>query len=93
MANIKSSKKDIITSEKARQRNVSCRTAVKTARRKVLDALAANDLEAARTLLQAAESLIAKAGKRGVFKKKSASRKVSRLSHRLVEAVKGAPRA
>ncbi|MDQ5890975.1 MAG: small subunit ribosomal protein [Candidatus Dependentiae bacterium] len=87
MANIKSSKKDIVKSEIARQRNVACRTAVKTARRKVLDAIAAKDFAAAKTLLQAAESLIARAGKKGVLKKQTASRKVSRLTKTLSEAV------
>jgi small subunit ribosomal protein S20 len=90
MANIKSSKKDIITSELARQRNVACRTAVKTAKRKVLDALAINDLEAARKFFRDAESLIARAGKKGVFKKEAASRKVSRLSQKIVDASKPA---
>ena len=90
MANIKSSKKDMITSEKARQRNVACRTAVKTARRKVLDALAANDVIAAQTLFRQAESMIARAGKKGVIKKEAASRKVSRLAQRVAEAAKGA---
>lgn len=89
MANIKSSKKDVITSEKARQRNVACRTAVKTARRKVLDALAANDVEAAQAAFRQAESMIARAGKKGVLKKETASRKVSRLAQRVAEAAKG----
>ncbi len=85
MANIKSSKKDIITSEIARQRNVACRTAVKTARRKVLDALAANDLEAAKALFNAAESMIARASKKGVLKKETASRKISRLARHVAK--------
>jgi len=86
MANIKSSKKDMITSEKARQRNVACRSAVKTAKRKVLDALAINDIEAAQKLFRDAESMIARAGKKGVLKKEAASRKISRLAQRVVGA-------
>lgn len=90
MANIKSSKKDVIRSEKSRQRNVACRSAVKTARRKVLDAIAANDLTAARELFKAAESEMACAGKKGVMKKQTVSRKVSRLAHALAKAARAA---
>ncbi len=86
MANIKSSKKDIITSEKARQRNVACRTAVKTARRKVLDAIAANDIEKAKVLFSDAESMIASASKKGIIKKETASRKISRLAQHVKAA-------
>ena len=88
MANIKSSKKDIITSEIARQLNVACRTAVKTARRKVLDALAANDVEKAKALFNDAESLIARASKKGIIKKETASRKISRLAKHVKDAAK-----
>jgi len=90
MANIKSSKKDILRSENARQRNVACRTAVKTARRKVLDALAAQDLEQAQRLFKAAESMIARASKKGVIKKETASRKISRLAQHLKAVAKPA---
>jgi small subunit ribosomal protein S20 len=88
MANIKSSKKDVIRSEKARQRNVACRSAVKTARRKVVDAIAAGKLEEAKELFRAAESAMAKASKKGVFKKETASRRVSRLANMLAKASK-----
>jgi len=88
MANIKSSKKDILRSEKARQRNVACKSAVKTARRKVLDALAAGDVETARKLFGAAESLIAQAARKGVIKKATMGRKISRLAQRVKGAVK-----
>lgn len=87
MANIKSSKKDVVRSEAARQRNVACRSAVKTARRKFLDAIEAKDFTAAQSLLKAAESLIARAGKKGVIKKRTMSRKVSRLTQSLARAV------
>lgn len=86
MANIKAKKKSIITSEIARQRNVSYRSAVKTARRKVLDAVAANDLDNAKQLLIKAESVIAKAGQKGVFKKETVSRRVSRLAAHVKKA-------
>jgi len=87
MANIKSSKKDVVKSEQSRQRNVACRSEVKTARRKFLDAVAAKDFAAAKSLLVDAESLIARAGKKGVIKKRTMSRKVSRLAQTLARAV------
>lgn len=90
MANIKSKKKRIITNEKSRQRNVSFRTAIKTARRKVLDAIESNDLAAAKELFVKAESVIAKAGQKGVFKKETASRRVSRLAQRVAKAQQSA---
>lgn len=86
MANIKSKKKTVMTSEIARQRNVSYRSAVKTARRKVIDAVAANDLDAAKMLLVKAESAIARAGQKGVFKKETVSRRVSRLAAHVKKA-------
>lgn len=89
MANIKSSQKDIIRSEKSRQRNVACRSAVKTARRKVLDAIVSNDLTQAQALFRAAEAMIARASKKGVIKKETASRKISRLAQSLAKAVRG----
>lgn len=89
MANIRSSQKDIVRSEKSRQRNVACRTAVKTARRKVLDAIVANDLSQAQVLFRDAEAMIARAGRKGVLKKETASRKISRLAQCLAKAVRG----
>jgi small subunit ribosomal protein S20 len=86
MANIKAKKKTIITSEIARQRNVSYRSAVKTARRKVLDAVEANDLDSAKQLLVKAESTIAKAGQKGIFKKETVARRVSRLAAHVKKA-------
>lgn len=84
MANIKSAEKRVLTSQKAHDRNVAQRSAVKTARRKVLDAVARKDFEAARTLLREAESIIAKACQKGVIKKNAAARRVSRLTHFVV---------
>lgn len=83
MANIKSAKKRNITNEKARLKNISYRSEIKTYTKKVLEALAANDFEGARTSLSKAESLIAKSVHKGIMKKNTASRKISRLAHRV----------
>ena len=67
MANIKSKKKRILTNQKSHDRNVSYRSAVKTARRKVIDAIEANDLTVAKELFSKAESVIAKSGPKRCF--------------------------
>lgn len=54
--------------------------------RKVEEAIASGDKEAARSALQAAQPLIMKAAQRGIVHRNTAARKVSRLSHR-VEAL------
>ena len=58
MAQIKSQMKRIITNEKARQRNVSIRSEVRTASKKVRVAVEAKDLAAAEQALKVAVKLI-----------------------------------
>ena len=70
MANIKSAKKRILVNKKKAERNQIIKSAVKTEIKKV---------RAAKALL-AATSAIDKAESKGVFKKNTASRKVSRLA-------------
>ena len=89
MANIKSAKKRVITNEKRRQRNVARRTDIKTATRSVVDALEANNAQEAKDLLRVAEAKIARAGGKGVFKKNTVSRKISRLAKKVARALKG----
>ena len=80
MANIKSQKKRNITNEKAHQRNKACKSELKTAVRRVREAVAAgNGVEAYATAL-AASRLLDKAASKGVYHKNTASRKVSRLA-------------
>lgn len=90
MANIKSVKKDVVTSEKARVRNMGYRSAVKTAVRKVTDAIDAKNFDQAQELFVKAESVISKVGQKGIFKKNTASRKVSRLAATLRKAKEAA---
>ena len=93
MANIKSKKKRVLTNEKSRQRNIAVRSAVRTARRKVVDAVEANDLAAAKELFIKAESVIAKAGQKGVYKKETVARRVSRLAKYVATADKASAAA
>ena len=80
MANIKSAKKRILVNETKAARNKAIKSKVKTAVKKVDAAIAQNDAEAAKTALRAAIVEISKAGSKGVYHKKTVSRKISRLS-------------
>ena len=80
MANIKSAKKRILTSEKKAELNKSVKSGVKTSVKKVYSAIESNDKTAADAALKDAISDIEKAGSKGVYHKSNASRKVSRLS-------------
>ncbi len=80
MANIKSAKKRILVNETKAARNKAIKSKVKTAVKKVDAAIAAKDAEAAKTALRAAIVEITKAGSKGVYHKKTVSRKISRLS-------------
>jgi len=83
MANIKSAKKRILTSQKKAAANKSVKSSVKTAVKKVLAAVDNGDKTAAAEALKAAESTIDKAASKGVLHKNTASRKVARLSARI----------
>ena len=80
MANIKSAKKRILVNETKAARNKALKSKVKTAVKKVEAAVAAKDAETAKTALRAAIVEISKAGTKGVYHKKTVSRKISRLS-------------
>ena len=80
MANIKSAKKRILVERRNAERNKAIKSAVKTSVKKVDAAIATNDKDAAAAALLAATGEINKAASKGVFHKKTASRKISRLS-------------
>ena len=80
MANIKSAKKRILVNETKAAINKAIKSKVKTAVKKVEAAVAAKDAETAKTALRAAIVEISKAGTKGVYHKKTVSRKISRLS-------------
>ena len=85
-----------IASAKKRTRTTAKRTAINTARksrvrgyiRKVEDALASGDAAAAREALKAAEPEIMRGVSKGVIRKNTGARKVSRLAGRVVKLSK-----
>ena len=85
VANIKSQIKRIRTNEKARQRNVAVRSALKTAVRRVRTAAEAGDAAAAATALATASKALDKAASKGVIHKNQAANRKSRLMKRLAK--------
>ncbi len=86
MANIKSSKKDIVRSRQNRVRNSSWKSRIKTEVRKSRTAIAAHEAGAT-DLVKTASRLLDKAVTKGVIHKGQAARRKSRLAKRLVKAV------
>ena len=82
MANIKSQKKRNLTNEKARQRNISVRSKMKTVMKKALTAIESKDAEAIKTAVPEALSVIDRAASKGVIHSNSAARKKSQLQSR-----------
>jgi len=80
LANHKSALKRARQNEIKRERNKSIRTKVKNAVKQVRTTVAEENKESAQVELNLAKSTIAKAAKRGVIHKKTASRKISRLT-------------
>lgn len=80
MANIKSAKKRIVTSQKRAAKNKAVKSGVKTAVKKVLVAVEAKDAATAAAAFENAKSIIDKAASKGVLHKNTAARKVSRLA-------------
>ncbi len=80
MANIKSQLKRIKTNEKARQRNVAVRSALKTVVRRVRTAAEAGDAAAAAAALVTANKALDKAASKGVIHKNQAANRKSGLA-------------
>ena len=80
MANIKSAKKRIITSEKNRQKNVAQRSAMRTAVKKVVAAIAAGNKDAANEAFKNAQVLLDRAATKGLIHTNKAARHKSRLT-------------
>ena len=80
MANIKSAKKRIKVAAKKTLRNKMITSRVKTRVKKVVAAVAVSDNEAAKVALAPAVAAIDKAANKGVYHRKTASRKISRLT-------------
>jgi len=82
VANIKSQIKRIKTNEKARLRNKSVKSSVKTAIRKFREAAEAGEKDKAVELLQAASRQLDKAASKGVIHANQAANKKSAMAKR-----------
>lgn len=80
MANTRSAEKRNRQAQKRRARNVQVRTGVKSAVKKVREAIARGDGAAAKQALHTAERAIGKASSKGVVHRNAASRRISRLA-------------
>lgn len=80
MANHKSAKKRARQNEIRRVRNKAVRTRVKNVVKGVRQAVTENAAESAAAQIVQAQSVIDKAAKKGVIHKKTAARKISRLT-------------
>ena len=82
MANIKSQIKRIRTNEKARLRNKSVRSSLKTAVRSFREAADAGDRESIETRLRAASRALDKAASKGVIHANQAANRKSAMAKR-----------
>ncbi len=85
MANTTSARKATRVIARRTEVNKARRSALRSSVRKVEEAIAAGDRAAATAALKAAEPVIMRAAQGGVVHKNSASRKVSRLAHRVAK--------
>ena len=83
MANTVQSKKRARQNEKRFAVNKARRSRIRTYLRKVEEAIASGDKDAATTALRAAQPELMRGVTKGVFHKNTASRKVSRLASRV----------
>ena len=80
MANTKSARKRVRTTERNRQRNKDARSALRSQVKDFRAAITAGDLEKAGELLRLAHAAIDKTAKKGVIHDRTASRYKSRLA-------------
>lgn len=80
MAHSKSAKKRVLVAERNRERNQAVKSRVKTMVKKVLVAVEAKEVEAAKAALSVAYKELDKAVTKGILKKNTVSRKKSRLA-------------
>ncbi len=83
MANIKSSKKDIVRSRKRRLRNMAWKSRCKTLVRKARTAISSGDPTVSAELSRQACRQLDKAASRSVIHPRQAARRKSRLARRL----------
>ncbi len=80
MANIKSQKKRVLTNERAHQRNIVVKSALKSAIRTAREAVAAGDKAAAQSAYQVAAKKLDQAAGRGVIHKNQAANRKSGMA-------------
>ena len=83
MANIKSSKKDVISSKIAYEKNKANKSALKTELKKYDAALVSGDKAAAEAAYKAAVTAVDKAVNKGLLHKNNAARKKSSMTLKL----------
>jgi small subunit ribosomal protein S20 len=84
MANTKSAKKAARQTVSRTDVNKARRSRMRSSVRKVEEAIAAGNKEAALAAMKEAEPILASTAQKGIIHRKSASRKVSRLTKRIV---------
>ncbi|NLY86382.1 MAG: 30S ribosomal protein S20 [Tissierellia bacterium] len=87
MANIKSAKKRILITKKRTARNKARKSEIKTYIRKFEDALANKNFDEAKELLKIIDKKLKRAAHKNVIHKNNASRKISRLTKKLNNAM------
>ena len=80
MANIKSAKKRILVNAKKAARNKAAKSAVKTQIKKVNAAIEAGDKAAAAQELSNLQGVMGRATAKGIYKKNTNARKISRMA-------------
>ena len=85
MANTKSAKKAARQSARRTVINKSRRSRVRSAMRKVEEAIAAGDRSQALAAMSEAEPALIRAAQKGIVHRNAARRKVSRLAHRIAK--------
>ena len=88
MANTKSARKATRKIARNTEVNKARRTLLRNSVRKVEEAISSGDRNAALAAMKDAEPVIMRAAQRNVVHKNAASRKVSRLSHRIAKLAK-----
>jgi len=83
MPNLKSAKKRMRQNMVRHDRNVQVRTRIKTARRVMMEALAASDADKGAEALRTYSSVLDKAAKAGVIKKNTAVRRKTNAANGL----------
>ncbi len=86
MANIKSQIKRIKTNNKAHERNKAVKSALRTASRRVREAIAAGDVDRAESLARDAGRKLDKAVSKGVIHRNQAANKKSALDKAVASA-------